>query len=257
MCECCGGGGALLESERGSQGPPGVVRIVLLGPPGAGKGTQAGAMQRRWGLVHLASGDLLREDVRDGTELGRKAKPYMDAGELVPDELILDMMEARLARPNERAGLPGQGLPGRGFVLDGFPRTLAQAQVLDQRLAAMGQRLDAVICLRVSEEEILRRLSGRLICSQCHAIYQAETMPPKRPGVCDRCGSPLVQRADEDPEVVRNRLRVYEEQTAPLEEYYRSRGLLHEVDGTIGVDRMLAEVFRILGSSAKRVQAES
>jgi adenylate kinase len=237
MCEC--GGRA-------------AVRMVLLGPPGSGKGTQASAMQRRWGLAHLASGDLLREDVRDDTELGRKAKPYMDAGELVPDELILDMMEERLARPNAQAGLPGQG-----FVLDGFPRTLAQAEVLDQRLAAMGQRLDAVVCLRVSEEEILRRLSGRLVCPQCHAIYQAETMPPKRPGLCDRCGSPLVQREDEDPEVVRNRLRVYEEQTAPLEEYYRSRGLLHEVDGAIGVDRVLAEVSRLLEASAKRVQAES
>ena len=237
MCECCGRA---------------AVRMVLLGPPGSGKGTQASAMQRRWGLAHLASGDLLREDVRDDTELGRKAKPYMDAGELVPDELILDMMEKRLARPNAQAGLPG-----RGFVLDGFPRTLAQAQALDQRLAAMGQPLDAVVCLRVSEEEILRRLSGRLVCPQCHAIYQAETMPPKRPGLCDRCGSPLVQREDEDPEVVRNRLRVYEEQTAPLEEYYRSRGLLHEVDGAIGVDRVLAEVSRILEASAQRVQAES
>ncbi len=231
MCECCGGESA--------------VRMVLLGAPGAGKGTQASAMQQRWGLVHVASGDLLRDNVKNDTELGRKAKPYMEAGELVPDDLILDMMEERLARPDAQSG----------FVLDGFPRTLAQAEALDARLETMGQRLDAVIYLRVSEEEILRRLSGRLICPQCHAVYHADTMPPKRPGVCDRCGTALVQRSDEDPEVVRKRLQVYEEQTAPLVEYYRSRGLLHEVDGAIGVDRVLAKIASILEAAAKRVGA--
>ena len=237
MCQCCGGA---------------AVRMVLLGPPGSGKGTQANAMQQRWGLVHLASGDLLRENVREDTELGRKAKPHMDAGRLVPDELILDMMEDRLARPEGQAGPLN-----RGFVLDGFPRTLAQAEALDERLRAAGQQLDAVVYLRVTEEEVLRRLSGRLTCPQCHAIYQAETMPPKRPGVCDECGAALVQRADEDPKVIRTRLQVYEQQTAPLEQYYRSRGLLHEVDGAIGVDRVLAEISRILEAGARRAQAES
>ena len=226
-------------------GGAGAVRMVLLGPPGSGKGTQASAMQRRWGLVHLASGDLLRANVKENTELGREAKPYMDAGELVPDELILDMMEDRLSQPEAQAG----------FVLDGFPRTLAQAEALDERLRRKGQRLATVVYLRVSEEEILRRLSGRLTCPQCNAIYQVDTMPPKQMGICDKCGSALVQRADEQPEVVRNRLRVYEEQTAPLAEYYRSRGLLHEVDGAIGVDRVLAEISRILEQAAKRAQA--
>ncbi len=226
-------------------GGAGSARIVLLGPPGSGKGTQASAMQQRWGLVHLASGDLLRANVKEDTELGRKARPYMDAGELVPDELILDMMEERLSQPEAQAG----------FVLDGFPRTLAQAEALDQRLERRGQRLAAVVYLRVTEEEILRRLSGRLTCPQCNAIYQADTMPPRRAGVCDRCGSALVQRADEQPEVVRNRLRVYEEQTAPLAEYYRSRGLLHEVDGAIGVERVLGEISRILEQAANRARA--
>ncbi len=225
------------------RGEKSVVRIALLGAPGAGKGTQANAMQERWGLAHVASGDLLRDNVKNDTELGRKAKPYMEAGELVPDDLILDMMEERLARPDAQAG----------FVLDGFPRTLAQAEALDARLEAKGQQLDAVINLVVSEEEILRRLSGRLICPQCHAVYQAETMPPKQPGICDRCGAKLVQRSDESPEVVRKRLQVYEEQTAPLVDYYRKKGILHEVDGAIGVERVLEKIAAILEEAAKQV----
>lgn len=216
-----------------------MMRIVLLGPPGSGKGTQASALQQRWGIPHIASGDLLRAYVRDNTELGRKAKPYMDRGDLVPDDLILDMMAERLSQPDA----------GQGYVLDGFPRTVAQAEALDERLKSLGKELDAAIHLSVPEEEILRRLAGRRTCPQCNAVYHIETMPPKQPGVCDRCGAELVQRDDEKPEVVRKRLAVYAKQTQPLLDYYRSKDLLHEIDGTIGVENVLAAIARAVESS--------
>ncbi len=213
-----------------------MMRIVLLGPPGSGKGTQASALQERRGIPHIASGDLLRANVADGTDLGRRAKPFMDRGDLVPDDLILDMMAERLAQPDAQ----------NGYALDGFPRTVAQAHALDRRLQQLGQRLDAVIYLQVPEPELLRRLSGRRICPNCNDIYHLDTMPPRQEGVCDTCGSALIQRQDERPEVVRNRLLVYAEQTEPLLDHYRSEGLLHEVDGTIGVDRVLAEIADIV-----------
>jgi adenylate kinase len=187
-------------------------------------------------MAHISSGDLLRDNVREETALGREARPYMERGELVPDQLILDMMAQRLAQPDARAG----------YVLDGFPRTVAQAEALEEVLRRTGQELDAVIYLQVPEEEILRRLSGRLSCPRCHAIYQVNTMPPKVKGICDRCGAALEQREDEQPEVVRRRLRVYEEQTAPLLTYYRNKGLLHEIDGTIGVERVLEAISRVV-----------
>jgi len=215
----------------------------LLGPPGAGKGTQASAMARRWGMAHISSGDLLRDNVREDTGLGRRARPYMERGELVPDQLILDMMAERMAQPDARAG----------FVLDGFPRTVAQAEALDGLLHRTRQELDGVIYLGVPEEEILRRLSGRLTCPQCHTIYQVDTMPPKVKGTCDKCGSALEQRGDEQPEVVRKRLRVYEEQTAPLLAYYQSKGLLREIDGTIGVERVLEAISRLVQGAREAV----
>jgi adenylate kinase len=211
-------------------------RLVLLGPPGSGKGTQASALQERWGVAHISSGDLLRANVTEGTELGRRAKPYMDRGDLVPDELILDMMEKRMSEPEAQ----------RGLALDGFPRTVAQAEALERRLTGIGQHLDAVIYLDVPEQELLRRLSGRRTCSQCSAIYQIQTMAPKVEGVCDKCGGKLIQREDEKEEVVRNRLRVYAEQTQPLLDYYRGVDLLHEIDGTIGVDNVTAAIKRLL-----------
>ncbi len=223
------------------------MRIVLLGPPGSGKGTQASALERKWGVAHISSGDLLRGHVKAGSELGRRAQPFMDRGDLVPDELILDMMEQRLSEPDAE----------RGFALDGFPRTVAQAEALERRLAGRGQSLEAVIFLRVPEEELLRRLGGRRVCPQCHAIYQLETMPPKVEGVCNRCGAALVQRQDEQVEVVRNRLRVYADQTEPLLAYYRGQGLLHEIDGTIGVENVMGEIARLVGRLEDQAPAAS
>lgn len=213
-------------------------RIVILGPPGSGKGTQASRLGELWGVPHISSGDLLRAHVREGTELGQRARPYMERGELVPDELILDMMQERLSAPDAE----------RGYLLDGFPRTLAQAEALEGRLEALGQRLEAAIYLRVPEAELLRRLSGRRTCPRCDAIYHVDTMPPKREGICDRCGAELIQREDERPEVVRKRLAVYAKQTRPLLDHYRERGLLHEVDGTLGVERVPGEIARLLAA---------
>jgi len=223
-----------------------MMRIVLLGPPGSGKGTQASSLQERRGIPHIASGDILRAHVADNTELGRRAKPFMDRGDLVPDDLILDMMAARLAEPDAQ----------NGYALDGFPRTVAQAHALDQRLHQLGQRLDAVIYLQVPEPELLRRLSGRRTCPACNAIYHLDTMPPKQEDICDACGSALIQRQDEHPEVVRNRLLVYAEQTEPLLDHYRSEGLLHGVDGTIGVDRVLDEIDHIVQRAAPQATGD-
>lgn len=221
-----------------------MIRIVLLGPPGSGKGTQASALERRRGIPQIASGDLLRAHVREDTELGRKAKPHMERGELVPDDLVLEMMADRLAQPDAQ----------QGYVLDGFPRTVKQAEALDERLRALDQELDAVVYLQVPEGEILRRLGGRRTCPRCNAIYHVDTMPPKREGICDNCGARLIRRDDEKPEVIRKRLEVYSAQTQPLLDYYRGRGLLSEVDGTIGVDNVIREIEAIV-SSARAARA--
>jgi adenylate kinase len=216
-----------------------VSRVILLGPPGAGKGTQAQALEKRWGVPRISTGDMLRQAVRDGTELGRRAQGYMNAGEYVPDSLILEMMQQRLA----------QGDAARGFVLDGFPRTVAQAEGLDRILADAGVTLDAVVDLEVPEEELVRRLSGRLVCPKCEAIYQAATRPPKVAGRCDRCGAELVQREDDRPEAVRRRLQVYRRETEPLQRYYRERELLHPLDGT--AESTLGEIERIAAGEAQ------
>ena len=195
--------------------------LVLLGPPGSGKGTQAERLKEQLGLPHVASGDLFRENIGNETELGLLAKGYIDQGELVPDDVTIAMVHERLQRPDR----------DQGAILDGFPRTLAQAEALDKMLASTGRTLTGVLYINVPDEELVRRLSGRWICGQCQTPYHTAFSPPVEEGVCDECGGKLYQRDDDRPKTVRARLRVYHEQTAPLIDYYRRAGLLVEVDG--------------------------
>ena len=204
--------------------------LVLLGAPGSGKGTQAETLSRELKLPHVASGDLFRENLRQATELGRLAKGYMDRGDLVPDEITEGMVRERLARPDTAAG----------FILDGFPRTLPQAHALGEMLAGLGRRLAGVLCINVPDEAIVTRLSGRLICRECQTPYHRVFKRPAREGVCDRCGGKLYQRDDDNPETVRARLRTFHAQTAPLIQFYRDAGLLHEVDGQGDLDTVIA-----------------
>jgi len=197
------------------------VRVVFLGPPGAGKGTQARELAQEWGVPHIATGDMLREAVAAGTPLGQDAKRYMDQGALVPDDVIVGVIAERLGKPDAK----------RGFLLDGFPRTIPQAEALRALLDSLGQPLDRVIFFDVSEAELLRRLTGRRVCRNCGATYHVVSAPSARPGVCDRCGGELYQRADDSEATVRNRLRVYATQTEPLLAYYRDRRLLSSVRG--------------------------
>lgn len=197
------------------------MRIVLLGPPGAGKGTQAKLMQERIGIPHISTGDLLRAAVAGQTALGRTAQRYMDRGELVPDGLVIDMIDARLHGDGET----------RCFMLDGFPRTVAQAEAFERMLAGRRVVLDHVVSLEVPRDELVRRLSGRRTCRQCGAMYHVVFDPPRRADVCDRCGGALFQREDDREETIRARLDVYDQATAPLIAFYRQRGLLRDIDG--------------------------
>ncbi|GIW12468.1 MAG: adenylate kinase [Dehalococcoidia bacterium] len=195
--------------------------LVLLGAPGSGKGTQASVLAKALGVPHVASGDLLRAHVAQQTELGRMAHQYMTRGELVPDDVTIAMVMERLDQPDAR----------QGAVLDGFPRTVAQAEALDARLAERGAGVDRALLLVVPDDELVRRLAGRWLCRQCGASYHEVSNPPRQPGRCDRCGGPLFQRDDDTPTVVRKRLAVFREQTLPLLDYYRRQGKLVEVDG--------------------------
>ncbi len=198
------------------------LNLILFGPPGAGKGTQAERLQVDFQLPFISTGDMLRGNVKDGTELGEQAKEYMDAGDLVPDELIVAMAAERLQEEDARDG----------FILDGFPRTLDQADALEKQLSELGRRVTAALLVDVPDEELIRRLSGRRVCVKAGHNYHVEFDPPKHEGVCDQDGSRLIQRDDDKPEVVENRLRVYHEQTEPLVEYYDEHGLMRRIDGT-------------------------
>lgn len=207
-----------------------MYRIVFLGPPGAGKGTQAATLARALGVPHLSTGDLLRGAVAAATPLGREADGYMRAGRLVPDDLVLGILGERLDAPDARSG----------FILDGFPRNLAQAEILERRVV-----LDHVVSFEIPSAELVRRLSARRICPTCQAVYNLDSKPPRVPGRCDRDGSELLQRPDDRPEAVEVRLRVYAEQTAPLLDFYRRRGLLRSLDAS-GAPEAIAERLRRL-----------
>ncbi len=198
------------------------LNLILFGPPGAGKGTQAERLRKDFELPYIATGDMLRANVKEQTELGKQANAYMDAGDLVPDELILAMAADRLNEDDAQDG----------FILDGFPRTLEQAQALDTQLSDMGRRVTAALLIDVPDEEVIRRLSGRRMCVKSGHSYHVEFDPPKHEGVCDQDGSRLVQRDDDKPEVIGNRLRVYHEKTKPLVDYYDKLGLMRRIDGT-------------------------
>jgi adenylate kinase len=205
----------------------GELNLILLGPPGAGKGTQAAHLVDDYGLPYIATGDILRAAVKEGTELGQKAKGIMDAGDLVPDDIIVGIVAERLEEDDTRDG----------FVLDGFPRTIPQAEALDARLGEMGRRLTAALLIEVPDDVLVKRISGRRICPNGH-VYHVDFHPPKQEGVCDEDGEPLAQRPDDAPEKVKRRLEVYHEQTSPLEAYYDERGLLHRFDGTRNKDEV-------------------
>ncbi len=198
------------------------TNLILLGPPGAGKGTQAERLREDFGLAHVSTGDMLRAEVAAGTELGRRAQEYMNAGELVPDEVILGMIGARIAQQDAR----------EGFLLDGFPRNASQADALSATLAQSDRVLTAVLSIEVPDEEVVRRLGGRRVCTKSSHVYHVEFDPPKREGICDQDGSRLIQRDDDKEETIRRRLEVYARQTAPLVHYYEEAGLLRRFDGT-------------------------
>ena len=213
------------------------MKIIMLGAPGAGKGTQAKMIAEKYGVPHVSTGDIFRANITNGTELGKEAKQYMDQGLLVPDELTVRILLDRVAQDDCK----------NGYVLDGFPRTIPQAEVLDSELSKLGDHIDYAIDVDVPDENIIKRMSGRRACLTCGATYHIEHVPPKTEGICDKCGSELVLRDDDKPETVKNRLNVYHEQTQPLIDFYTNKGVLKTVDGTLPMEEVFAAITAILG----------
>ncbi len=212
------------------------MKIIMLGAPGAGKGTQAQMIAEKFNIPHISTGDIFRANIKNGTELGKKAKEFMDKGQLVPDELTVELLLDRVAKEDCKDG----------YVLDGFPRTIPQADVLTNELDKLGDHVDYAINVDVPDENIVRRMSGRRACLKCGATYHIEHIPPKQEGICDKCGSELVQRDDDKPETVNNRLSVYHEQTQPLIDYYTKAGILKTVDGTKDMNDVFNAIVDIL-----------
>lgn len=213
------------------------MKIIMLGAPGAGKGTQAKVISEKYGIPHISTGDIFRANIKNGTELGKKAKSYMDEGKLVPDKLTVELLLDRVAKSDCEGG----------YILDGFPRTIPQAEVLAEALAKSGDAIDFAINVDVPDEHIVRRMKGRRNCPACGASYNLEFHPPKKENTCDNCGAALVQRDDDQPETVAKRLAVYHEQTQPLIAYYEERGVLRTVDGTQSMEDVFRDISGILG----------
>ena len=213
-----------------------MIRTILLGPPGAGKGTQAARIIEKYHIPHISTGDIFRENIKQGTELGKKAQEYMARGELVPDDLVCEIACDRLLKDDCK----------EGFILDGFPRTVYQAEKLDEFLSENGQKLDCVINLEVGEDILMKRLTGRRVCKKCGASFHVVNMPPKVEGICDVCGAELIQRTDDNEETARNRIDVYNAQTKPLVDYYKEAGVIADIDGAQGLEPTFAAIVAAL-----------
>ena len=214
------------------------MKIIMLGAPGAGKGTQAKKIAAKYGIPHISTGDIFRANIKNGTELGKKAKTYMDQGLLVPDELVVDLVVDRVNQDDCE----------NGYVLDGFPRTIPQAEALTEALEKMGQKVDFAIDVNVPDENIVKRMGGRRACVTCGATYHMVYAPTKKEGICDTCGGELILRDDDKPETVQKRLNVYHDQTQPLIDYYTKSGVLKEVDGTVDMEDVFQAIVEILGA---------
>ena len=214
------------------------MKIIMMGAPGAGKGTQAKKIAAKYGIPHISTGDIFRANIKNGTELGKKAKTYMDQGLLVPDELVVDLVVDRV----------NQDDCTNGYVLDGFPRTIPQAEALTEALEKMGQKVDFAIDVNVPDENIVKRMGGRRACVTCGATYHMVYAPTKKEGICDTCGGELILRDDDKPETVQKRLNVYHDQTQPLIDYYTNQGILRTVDGTVDIDDVFRAITEFLGA---------
>lgn len=212
------------------------MKIIMLGAPGAGKGTHAKQIVEKYGIPAISTGDIFRANIKAGTELGKKAKSYMDAGNLVPDELVCDLVVDRLSQDDCK----------NGYILDGFPRTIPQAEALTEALKKNGDAIDFALEIYLEDEAIIKRMAGRRVCKSCGATYHVTNIPPKKEGICDECEGELILREDDAPETVKKRLEVYHEQTAPLIDYYKNQGILRVIDGKLGLVKGFEEICRVL-----------
>lgn len=214
------------------------MNLILMGPPGAGKGTQADMIKAAYPIPHISTGDMFREAVSNGTEMGLKAKAFMDEGKLVPDEVTIGVVEERLAQPDCQ----------KGFLLDGFPRTIVQAEALDAVMARLGKKLEAAVNIFVPDEILIERTSGRVSCGNCKTVYHLKFSPPQKEGACDKCGGALLQRSDDKEETARKRLQVYQEQTSPLLNYYDNVGILYSIDGNRDPKEVFTDLQKVLAN---------